>query len=97
MKKWDFVKLVAEKTGLSQQDVNKVIDEAGRTIVEECRDKGEDISIPTIGSFKQKVNPARKGRNPLTGETIDIKGSRTIVFKPMPSVKAVDEVKKAKK
>lgn len=97
MKKWDFVKLVAEKTGLSQQDVNKVIDEAGRIIVEQCRDKGEEISIPTIGSFKQKVNPARKGRNPLTGETIDIKGSRNIVFRPMPSVKAVDEPKKAKK
>ena len=91
MKKWDFVKLVAEKTGLSQHDVNKVIDEAGRIIVEQCRDKGEEISIPTIGSFKQKVNPARKGRNPLTGATIDIKGSRTIVFRPMPSVKSVDE------
>lgn len=97
MKKWDFVKLVAEKTGLSQQDVNKVIDEVGRIIVEQCRDKGEEISIPTIGSFKQKVNPARKGRNPLTGETIDIKGSRTIAFRPMPSVKAVDGPKKAKK
>lgn len=97
MKKWDFVKLVAENTGMSQQDVNKVIDEAGRVIVEQCRDKGEDISIPTIGSFKQKVNAARKGRNPLTGEQIDIKGSRTIVFRPMPSVKVVEEPKKGKK
>ena len=55
MKKWDFIKLVAERTGLTQQDVNKVIDEAGRVIVEQVRDNGEEIAIPTIGTFKQKV------------------------------------------
>jgi len=94
MKKWDFIKLVANKVGLSQQQVNEVIDEMGNVIVEQCRDNGETISLPTLGTFKQKVNAARKGRNPLTGETIDVKGSKTIIFRPMPSVKVVDEPEK---
>lgn len=97
MKKWDFIKLVADKTGLPQQKVNEVIDEAGRVIVEQCRDNGEDISIGTLGSFKQKVNPARKGRNPLTGKDIEVKASRTIAFRPMPSIKVIDEGKRGKK
>lgn len=94
MKKWDFIKLVAERTGLTQQDVNKVVDEAGRIIVEQVRDNGEEIAIPTIGTFKQKVNPARTGRNPKNGNTIEIKGSRSIAFRPMPSVRVFDETKK---
>lgn len=97
MKKWDFIKLVAARTFLTQLDVNKVIDEAGRVIVEQVRDNGEEIAIPTIGTFKQKVNPARTGRNPMNGETIEIKGSRSITFRPMPSVKVIDEPKKKAK
>ena len=96
MKKWDFVKLIAEKTDLNQQKVHEVIDEIGRQIVVQCRDNGEDISLSTLGSFKQKVSAPRKGRNPLTGEIIDIKGSKTIQFRPMPSVKVIDEPKKKK-
>lgn len=97
MKKWDFVKIIAEKVNLPQQKVNEVIDEIGRQVVIQCRDNGEDVSFSTLGTFKPKINEARKGRNPLNGNIIDIKGSRTIQFRPMPSVKVVEEQKKTKK
>ena len=97
MKKLDFIKLIAEKVDLSQQKVNEVIDELGRQIVVQCRDKGEDISLPTLGTFKQKQMDARIGRNPATGEQMEIKGSKTIQFRPMPSVKVVIEPEKKKK
>lgn len=97
MKKWDFIKLIAEKVDLTQQKVNEVIDEIGRQIVVQCRDNGEDVSLTTLGTFKLKQMDARTGRNPATGEQMEIKGSKTIQFRPMPSVKVVIEPEKKKK
>lgn len=97
MKKWDFIKLVAEKVNLPQQKVNEVIDEIGRQIVAQCRDNGEDISLTTLGTFKLKQMDSRMGRNPATGEKMEIKGSKTIQFRPMPSIKVVIEPEKKKK
>lgn len=97
MKKWDFIKIVADKVGLPQQKVNEVVDEVGRQIVNQCRDNGEDVSLSTLGTFKLKQMDARIGRNPATGEQVEIKGSRTIQFRPMPSVKVVIETEKKKK
>lgn len=90
MKKQEFVKLVAEQVGMPQQKVSEVIDTIGRQIVCQCRDNGEDISLPTLGVFKLKQTQKRKGRNPLTGEQIEVRGSKTIQFRPMPSVKIFD-------
>lgn len=97
MKKWDFIKIVADKVGLPQQKVNEVVDEVGRQIVNQCRDNGEDVSLSTLGTFKLKQMDARIGRNPATGEQVEIKGSRTVQFRPMPSVKIVIETEKKKK
>ena len=97
MKKWDFIKIVADAVGLSQQKVNEVVDEVGRQIVKQCRDNGEDVSLSTLGTFKLKQLDARIGRNPATGEQVEIKGSKTVQFKPMPSVKMVVETEKKKK
>lgn len=87
MKKKDFIKAIADNTGLTQQKVNEVIDEIQKLIITNCRDNGDEVALSNIGTFKQKVNPARKGRNPMTGETIQIKASKTIQFRPTPSVK----------
>lgn len=95
MKKWDLVKALADKTGVSQKDVNAVIDSLSETIVTECRDNGDSINIPNLGIFKQKVNAPRKGRNPITGEPLEIKESRTIALRPSAALKLVIEPKKA--
>lgn len=87
MNKWDFVKKVSTETGIKQDTVNEVLKATVNTIISEVRDNGEDISFPGLGTFKQKCTDAHIGRNPATGEKIDIPESRTIVFKTQPSVK----------
>lgn len=90
MNKWDFVKKIAEKTGQSQDNVNKVLNAFVEVLVPEVRDNGETISLPGLGAFKQKLTEAREGRNPMNGEKVQIKASRNITFKPQSTVKVVE-------
>lgn len=43
---------------------------------------GNNVRINNFGTFKLKTRQARKGRNPATGETIDIEEKQVIIFKP---------------
>ena len=49
--------------------------------------KGEEVNLPSFGKFKVKDSPARQGRNPATGETIEIAASRKLGFTPAKQVK----------
>lgn len=97
MKKFELVAAVAKETGLTQDSVNKVIDSMSNIIVKECVENGGDVNLPTLGKFKQKINPAREGINPLNKKPISIKESRTIKFTPTSSIKVTIEPKVAKK
>lgn len=97
MKKSEFIAAIAEKTDLSKSQVEKTIDAAVEVITETCRDNGDEINIPNLGKFKQKVNAARKGVNPLTGNVMDVPESHTLALKVSSSVKKVVEKKPAKK
>lgn len=97
MKKYELVVAVAKASGVTQKEVEKVIDTMSGIIVEAVRDGGDSINLPALGMFKQKVSEARMGRNPLTGEAIQIKASRNITFKPTASVKVVIEPAAKKK
>lgn len=97
MKKFELVAAVAKTTGVSQEKTNEVIDALVATIVKEVVDGGDDINLPGLGKFKQKVNQARKGRNPLTGADMDVKESHTLKFTPTSAIKRVIEPKPAKK
>ena len=90
MKKWDFVKVVAEKTGKTQKEVDSVLNAMTEVLVTECRDNGDSINLPNLGMFKQKVNSAHKGRNPRTGDVVDIAGSKTIAFREASNVNVVE-------
>jgi DNA-binding protein HU-beta len=48
---------------------------------------GDDVSLPGFGTLKITNRAARKGRNPSTGETIDIAASNSVGFKPAPGLK----------
>lgn len=97
MKKYELVAAVAKKSGLTQTDVNKVVDAMSEVIVETCVENGEEVNLPALGKFKQKVNAARKGRNPLTGTAMDVKESHTLKFQPTSSIKKVIEPAPTKK
>jgi DNA-binding protein HU-beta len=55
--------------------------------VGEAIKKDQRFSYPGFGTFVVKERAARKGRNPRTGDPIDIEASKTISFKPAPTLK----------
>ena len=87
MKKYEFVTAIAAKTGIAKGEVEKMVDAIPEIITETVRDNGDPVNLPGLGIFKQKVNPARVGRNPLTNTAINIPESRTIKFQPSSNVK----------
>lgn len=97
MKKYELVAAVAKETGMTQTDVNKVIDAMQPIIVKACVENGDEVNLPLLGKFKRKVNPARKGINPLTKKPMDVKESHTLKFTPTTTIKKVVEPKPAKK
>lgn len=78
--KSEIVERVAEKTSLRRSDVTKVLDETLNEI-KSALDSGETVSLRGFGSFKVSERGARKGRNPRTGEEIDIPAGQRVSFK----------------
>ena len=86
LKKADFIKTVAQKSGMTQKAVDAVIGASLETIRKALKD-GDSVTFLQFGSFKISKRAARKGRNPATNESIDIPASRSIAFKPGKSLK----------
>jgi DNA-binding protein HU-beta len=80
MNKSELVSALASKTDLTQKDVSKVID-AFVGIVGETLKKGDDITLVGFGAFKVSQRQARTGRNPKTGEPLQIAASKVPQFK----------------
>ena len=80
MNRKDFIDIIAHKTGVSKEDVQKVVDEGMATILNYVHK--EDIRLEPLGKFKYKVKAARKAPNIHTGGTVFIPEKKTIVFKP---------------
>lgn len=96
MRKSEFVAKVAKVAGMVQKDVEKVIDALTPVIVESVVEGGEEISL-SFGKFKQKVNAAKTGTNPLTKKPMNVPESHTLAFKASKTVKKVMEPKPARK
>ncbi len=71
---------------MSKADARKVVDDLLAAIVA-AAGKGEEVSLTGFGKFKLKDSPAREGRNPATGEAIQIAASRKLTFVPAKAVK----------
>ena len=97
MKQDDFIAAVAKESGMKQKEVETVIDAMVPVIVKTCVEGGDDINIPGLGHFKQKVNKAREGFNPIKKEKIQVPETHTLSFKPVKSIKQVIESKAAAK
>ena len=87
MNKSELVSTVAADTGLAKGDVEKALASILDTIKNTVA-KGEDVQFIGFGSFVQVERKARKGKNPRTGEVIDIPASKSIKFKPGAALKA---------
>lgn len=78
--KQDIIDQVAGRTNLKKSDVTKVLDEA-LSEIRTSLDNGEPVTLRGFGSFKVSERGARKGRNPRTGEEIDIPAGQRVTFK----------------
>lgn len=84
MNKSELINRVTEQTGVSKRDVTKVVDalfNAEEGAICNALREGGNVSITGFGSFGVSERAARKGRNPRTGEEIDIAASRSPNFK----------------
>lgn len=82
----DLVDRLAQDHNLSKADAKKVVDGLF-TAIAEAASKGEEISLNGFGKFKVKNAPAREGRNPSTGATIQIAASKKLGFTPAKALK----------
>ncbi|MBE7896249.1 HU family DNA-binding protein [Paenibacillus polymyxa] len=86
MNKTDLVKATTETTGYTKKDVEAVVDAALETIVTALKN-GDKVKLAGFGNFEVRERSARKGRNPQTGEEIDIPATKVPAFKPAPAFK----------
>jgi nucleoid DNA-binding protein len=79
IKKTQLIQMLADKSGLSKKDQAAQLEAFVETLTGLLR-KGEKINITGLGIFKVADRKAREGRNPRTGETIQIKASKKLRF-----------------
>ncbi len=80
MNKTELVAAVAAAAELSKKDAEKAVNAAVESIANALV-QGEKVQIVGFGTFETKERAARTGRNPVTGETIEIAASRVPTFK----------------
>ncbi len=93
--KADLVNGIVDRVeGINRRQAAEAFEAVFDSIVDALR-AGEGAKIPGFGSFSISERAARKGRNPATGESINIKASKTVRFKIGKELK--ESVNKAKK
>lgn len=80
MNKTELIAKVAEQSELTKKDATKAV-EAVFTSISEALKEGDKVQIIGFGNFETRDRAARKGRNPQTGEEIEIAASKVPAFK----------------
>ncbi len=82
----DMVEMVAKKTGCTKTSARDAVNEMFDSIMKQVKKAGV-IQIPGFGKFSVRNRAARKGRNPRTGQSIQIKASKSVGFRPAAAFK----------
>ena len=80
MNKAELVSAMAEKAGLTNAQAKKALDALMDTTVDTLK-KGDKLTLVGFGTFSVNEKPARTGRNPRTGEMINIAAKKVMKFK----------------
>ena len=86
MNKTELIAAVAEKTGLTKKDAERVVNATFETVTAALA-KGDKVAVAGFGNFEVKAREARVGRNPRTKETIQIPATRLPAFKASKALK----------
>lgn len=87
MNKGQLVQQVAEELGGSRASAERAVKAVLDAISQGVKDDGT-VSITGFGTFSRKSRAARRGRNPRTGEIMEIPASTTVGFKPAEHLKS---------
>ncbi len=87
MTKADLVERIYSKLGLSKSESSQIV-ESVFEIMKSTLENGEKIKIAGFGNFEVKEKTTRRGRNPQTGDEIEISARRVLSFKPSQILKA---------
>ena len=88
MNKQELIDNVSTQLGHSKRDVSNVI-EAALEELKRAVARGEKVALAGFGVFQRHDRAARTGRNPQTGEAVDIKATKLPKFRPGAEFKAV--------
>jgi DNA-binding protein HU-beta len=83
----DLAQYVSEQDGALTKAQAKLLVDAVFAGVREAALKGEEVSVPGFGKFKVQDKPARTGRNPRTGEAVQIAATKKLAFQPAKALK----------
>ena len=82
----DLAEKLATAQGITKADARKYVDGVFAVIADAAA-AGEEVSLNGFGKFKVKESAAREGRNPATGDTIQIAASKKLSFAAAKAVK----------
>ena len=87
MNRGDLVDYIADKTEVSKAKANEMLDAMMEGITEAMK-SGDKVQLVGFGTFEVRSRAAREGRNPKTGQTINIAASKSVAFKCGAKLKA---------
>ena len=90
MNKTELVAAVAEASGISKKDAERVLNASIDKITQELA-RGGRVQLSGFGTFETKTRQAKVGRNPVTRESIHIPATRVPTFKPSQNLKKIVE------
>jgi integration host factor subunit alpha len=90
MTKADLVEKIFEKIGLSKKEAQEIIEILFDTM-KQASVEGESIKLSGFGTFNVRQKMSRRGRNPKTGEDLEITPRRVITFRASNQLKSVVE------
>ena len=88
MTKADLISVVAKRLDITQVQAGIIVEAALRSIVS-ARQGGQEVEIRGFGSFRFRNRAPRKGRNPKTGERVDVPPKKIPYFKMGKELKAL--------
>jgi len=86
MTKADLVEEVAKVTELTRKDSEVIVDTLFESVIKALR-TGDKLEVRGFGSFRVRQRNARVGRNPKTGEKVEVPAKRVPYFKPSKELK----------
>ena len=86
MRKPDLINVIADEADISKDKAAVALNAVLEAITGAVK-SDDSVSLVGFGTFERRSRAARTGKNPQTGETIQIKASKTVAFKPGKALK----------